>query len=417
MQAAKPHALILTQTLPSITGLGAAMRLGNWVEALASTHRVTLVVVSMDPQVQPELLTPYWQHLAEKCIVLHVPAATPTGLAATSFGRALQRQPRLLKRWPLENLATALKPLQGLVFDTTLVVRLRLMPVWQMLQAKLKVQARTTCLDLDDIESRAHGRQVRTQGHAHFGRLGYWLERLEARKLARAELAAAALVNCLTICSTQDLETLSLRIDPNRLRVVPNALRLPEQLPATKPGTVFKLLFVGALDYLPNEEAVRWLLGTIWPLIRQALGPQETQLTVVGRNPPTWLQQAAAQSGIALHGNVPDMTPYYLQAHAVLVPLLSGGGTRIKILEAFALGRPVVSTTIGAEGLGIEHQRELLLADDATSFVTQCIGLRRDAALATQLIQSARARVEKDFSLAAFLHHAQEALGTQQPTV
>jgi glycosyltransferase involved in cell wall biosynthesis len=147
------------------------------------------------------------------------------------------------------------------------------------------------------------------------------------------------------------------------VRSVPTGVDLdyfvaPDSAARTDP----EILFVGSMDWMPNEDGIRWFAESVFGLVR-ARFPDAT-LTIVGRSPSEKLRKLAERTpGMSLTGTVPDVRPYLARARVCVVPLRVGGGTRIKIYEAMAMGIPVVSTTIGAEGLPVRHGEQLLLAD------------------------------------------------------
>ena len=142
------------------------------------------------------------------------------------------------------------------------------------------------------------------------------------------------------------------------------------------------LVFTGSMDWLPNEDGIRHFVDEILPLVRKEL-PRVT-LTVVGRNPSTRLNELAKKdSSIVVTGRVDDVRPYMERAAAYVVPLRIGGGTRLKIYEAMAMEKPVVSTGVGAEGLPLNDGVDLLLADDPETFATAIVTLLKDPQLAT----------------------------------
>jgi glycosyltransferase involved in cell wall biosynthesis len=137
---------------------------------------------------------------------------------------------------------------------------------------------------------------------------------------------------------------------------------------------------------------VEFFARFILPLIRAKY--PHVKFVVAGRNPPpNFVQQFSSDPAIEFTGTVPDMRPYLANATVVVVPLRMGGGTRIKILEACASGRPVVSTRIGAEGLNFEASKEIILADDPAEFARGVVGLLSDSAQAAAVAASARIAV------------------------
>jgi glycosyltransferase involved in cell wall biosynthesis len=151
------------------------------------------------------------------------------------------------------------------------------------------------------------------------------------------------------------------------------------------------LLFTGMMNYEPNLEAVRYFVKEILPLIRADV-PYAT-FHIAGTNPSPEVIALAAE-GVYIHASVPDMRPYFHQACVVVVPLLHGGGTRLKILDAAACGKPIVSTSVGAEGLNFADGRDLLLADSAPGFAQTVIGLLSNPDRQAELSRWARRAAE-----------------------
>ena len=165
-------------------------------------------------------------------------------------------------------------------------------------------------------------------------------------------------------------------------------------------GTVAPLphdvVFTGAMDWLPNEDGMEYFVAEVFPRVRAAV-PDAT-LTIVGRNPTSRVRALAeAQPGITVTGGVPDVRPYLERAAVFVVPLRVGGGTRLKIYEALAMAKPVVSTTIGAEGLPLDDGEELLLADDAETFAASVVRLLQYPESATALGRRGAERVRAEF--------------------
>lgn len=145
--------------------------------------------------------------------------------------------------------------------------------------------------------------------------------------------------------------------------------------------------FVGALDWMPNEDGIEWLCSRVWPQIR-AHSPA-ARFLVVGRNPTSKIVDAiAASPGVCLVGEVPDVRPYLAGASVVVVPLRVGGGTRLKIPEALAMEKAVVSTSVGAEGLEFVDGEHLLIRDDEVRFADAVLGLLQDEGERRRLGQS-----------------------------
>ena len=160
------------------------------------------------------------------------------------------------------------------------------------------------------------------------------------------------------------------------------------------------LLFVGTLFYRPNVEGLKWFIETIYPEFRRR--HRDARLLVVGFSPTEEVRNLCrAAEGVELHANVPDVKEYYKRSWVVVVPLLSGGGTRIKILEAALAGRPVLSTPVGAEGLDLVEGRDLLLFQNAEEFSLRFKKLL-DKEKYDSVVSSARDFVRENYSIAKF---------------
>jgi glycosyltransferase involved in cell wall biosynthesis len=156
-------------------------------------------------------------------------------------------------------------------------------------------------------------------------------------------------------------------VDTEQYRVVPSA-----------PGNPPLIVFTGSMDWEPNVDAVEYFCQEIWPEIVSAF--PDTRFQIVGRSPHARVQRLASAS-VEVTGTVPSVADYLRSATVVIVPLRIGGGTRLKIFEAMAMGKALVSTTIGAEGLDVTSGRNVLIADDAQSFATSILKLLRDPQL------------------------------------
>lgn len=180
---------------------------------------------------------------------------------------------------------------------------------------------------------------------------------------------------------------------------------LLEEEPSTpwSPTDLNHCLFLGSLDWQPNQEAVQWLQNEVWPVIKQA-APQSS-CVVAGKNAPASLLSKAVE-GLQLAGFVPDAQATMRQNPLFLVPMRSGSGIRIKILEALSLGLPVISTRLGAEGLPVEHQRELWLAESPQAFADAVSWLQKHPQEAFAMGQRGKAMVLQHFNRAVLSNQA-----------
>jgi len=218
---------------------------------------------------------------------------------------------------------------------------------------------------------------------------------LQARRMRRFEVAMFRLAHGLTAVSEGDAAFIE-RLSGRRPTVVANGVDLEYFSPASGQADSHQMVFTGSMDWRPNQDGLRWFLERIVPLL-PADSPWSCKL--VGRNPPEWLSRMCGPEGfIDMIGTVPDVRPYVHRAGIYIVPLRIGGGSRLKILEALAMGKAIVSTTIGAEGLGLEDGRHLLLADSPEDFAAAIVRLAGDADLQASLGSAGRSFVERHYS-------------------
>ncbi len=157
------------------------------------------------------------------------------------------------------------------------------------------------------------------------------------------------------------------------------------------------LLFLGSMSYLPNTEAVELLIDQIYPQVKKIY--PDSRLLLVGRNPTNKMLEAGKKdSGIIVTGSVPDVLPYLAASSVMVVPLIKGGGTRLKILEAFAAGCPIVSTSKGVEGIKAKDGEHLLIRDSIEEIVDGISQIWSDSALSNKLANSAYDLVKKEYS-------------------
>jgi glycosyltransferase involved in cell wall biosynthesis len=157
------------------------------------------------------------------------------------------------------------------------------------------------------------------------------------------------------------------------------------------------IIFVGSMDWMPNIDAVKYFASEIYPLIKSR--KPDARFAVVGRKPVESVRALSAKDkSIIVTGTVEDVRPWMDKARVMVVPLRAGGGTRIKIYEAMAQGTPVVSTSIGAEGLVVKNNENILLADTPGDFAEATLKLLNDDGLAQKIARNARELVEKNFS-------------------
>jgi glycosyltransferase involved in cell wall biosynthesis len=229
--------------------------------------------------------------------------------------------------------------------------------------------------DVDDVE---HIKFLRFLKQPPFWR-GKFLLYTHWPVLYATERRAIRRAHTAFVCSESDRAYLRDRCRLRNVEVVPNAVRIPDATPLPSAPI---LLFLGNYRYAPNGRAAEHLATDIWPRIKAAVPCARLVLAGPGAER---LNLPQDRTGVEVRGFVPDLDALYREVRVVTCPILAGGGTRFKIIEAAAYGRPVVSTTIGAEGIPFDDGREIVLADDPDRFADACIELLGDDAKCAEL--------------------------------
>ncbi len=240
-------------------------------------------------------------------------------------------------------------------------------------------------LDEHNIEYEVAYRLAR--GEASRLRRGF--HTLEARHLQRIEVAAWRSAETVLVTSSREAALIRAAHDDVRVVVVPNGVDVTTFAPPPEaepdPGLV---VFNGVLDYRPNLDAARWLVDAVWPRVR-ASDPR-ARLQIVGRGSAAE-RRRLERDGVTTTGEVPSVAEVLGRAAVIVVPIRMGGGTRLKVVEALAMARPIVSTTLGCEGIDVIDGEHLLIADRAEDFAAATLRLLGDARLGARLGQRGRA--------------------------
>ena len=202
--------------------------------------------------------------------------------------------------------------------------------------------------------------------------------------LAVTDVDKAGLEEALSFSNVRKEE----RVAP--ITVIPIAVDTQQLQPIKRTPSSMNIVTLGTLHYPPNADGIRWFLNDVFPLVQERV-PAAT-LTIIGKNPPKDFLDAAAHSPKALKvtGYVPELAPYFEKSAVMVVPVRAGGGMRVRILEAFAYAMPVVTTTIGLEGINAEPGKDVLVADTETDFANYVSGLLENVSLQNNLSVNGR---------------------------
>ncbi len=381
----KPYAIFVTPVLPEPVGSGRVLRAWDWLGTLSETHEVIVLVVS-EVEIEP-IPASY------PARVWRVASSAPNARGARALGQLLPFLVVYSRRFGTgwvsgdpNQIDEFVVDLAGAKIDRIVVFRLFLHDVGQALSKALPTA--TLEMDCDDLES-----STRRSVALCTWRLGRYREAM--RGLATAAqfgfFQRLARGNYATIYLASPLDVRRLRTRLGReVSVRPNRVVIPTLQHTEAPSeAAFRILFVGTLDYPPNEEAARLLAGKILPaLARRAR--RDWRVRIVGRNASLALSRYLASfEGVEFVSDAQEVTEHYAAAAAAVVPLRAGGGTKFKTLEAFAHRRPVVSTAEGVSGLPVVAGKHYIRAETITEFADAIFQLVSDRRLSQGLVDTA----------------------------
>ena len=383
MKPDRPTALFLTAEAPYPLHGGGALRSASLLEYLARGYDVDVIVFRQPGAPDPARQIPTRLARAVSVVDLSENGRSFAARALRNAGRMVRRTPPLVDRFAgfARQIAAAVG---GRRYDLGVIEHSWCAPYLKQLAP---VCARTV-LDLHNVESVLHQRCAETEGrataaaHRVFHRASLALER---EWLPRFSLVLAT--------SHEDAAAVAAIAPSAKVAVYPNALpACPTPFAAGDEAIVFS----GNMEYHPNRTAVRYFHREIWPALRDRWPNLVWRL--VGKNPGAISKIIAGDPRIKVVGTVDDAVYEIARSRVAVVPLLTGSGTRLKILEAWAAGIPVVSTTVGAEGLPVRAGETLLLADDPAGFVAEVTRLLACTELRQQIGSAGRLLLEKEFT-------------------
>jgi len=379
--------LWIARTCPYPPDDGEKLRVWNLLQSVAARHEVTLVYRAMSPRDEQAAET-----IARLCQQVH---AVPVPRPRSNWQRLCWVLPFLFSRYPL-SMATVRFPgiverLRAITVDNTFdLIQVEHSSLAVYLE-KLPLRGRpATVLTLHNIDWVRNERLLQTLRWGP-ARLYQWLNQ---RRFRAWELAAIARFDEVVVMSEIDAALVRRDLPARTLQVVPNGVAIDRPPLPIDPASR-DVVFVASMDSEANHAAAFWLLRAIWPAVLERI--PEARLLLVGRDPPAALRAAADGGAVIVTGRVDSVLPWYERAALAVVPLQVGGGTRLKILEAMALGVPVLSTSVGAEGIEARPGVEIEIADGADALAHRMTGLLRDPVRRAALAASARSLVERRY--------------------
>ncbi|HEV8525070.1 MAG TPA: glycosyltransferase family 4 protein [Terriglobales bacterium] len=231
---------------------------------------------------------------------------------------------------------------------------------------------------------------------------------IEYKRVERFERLCLEKADHVITVSEADRQAFSAFLDPRKITAIPTGVDTEYFRPSPSSERRNTIVFTGSMDWMPNEDAMLYFANEILPTLRK-LVPDVT-IAIVGRNPSRRLRELGRERGMEITGRVEDIRPHAHRAAVYVVPLRVGGGTRLKIFEAMAMGKAVVSTTVGAEGLPVTNGKDILLADDPKDFASSVAGLLRNDDDRRRLGRAARDLVAQRYGWASVAAAFEEIL-------
>ena len=387
------NVLVVSPMAPSPPRFGAQARAHGLLSNLAKHHDLTAIVLHEDSET-PATSGPAMRAYCREVTFVRNPNGAigwrRRSLQARSWVSARTYQRHLFTVPALEETLDRLLSRER--FDVVFV-NLPYLAHYRLRRSPPGAAVPAVVIDSHDI-----GYDLARQVAASSTRFG---QRLHAsfnwRKLAREELAAYSAADGVCVCSTADQQRLAADAPAATTVIIPNAADVeylqPRQTDPAPDGRT--VLFFGLLATVPNVDGVVYFLREIWPLI--AAARPDARFVIIGADPAPAIR-AHAGPGVTIVGPVDDLRPHLAAADAVVVPLRLGSGTRLKILETWAMARPVVSTTLGAEGLDAVPGRHLLIADHPSDFARSVLRVLGEPGLGDELGRAGRALVSERYS-------------------
>ena len=386
--------LFLSPTVPFPLTDGGRIRVFNLLKQIATKNDVTLLALETQPTDAEGV-----SQLQQLGIQVHLVANAPT-LPPVSFGTLLKaflkRHPITVARYDLPIYRQKLKELVATgTFD---LVHYEMFHTAQF-YTETRLPGVLSQQNVDsEIWRRLCGETVNP-----FYKFAYWTQQLAFQRYERVLSSKFDAVTC-----TSDIDAIVFQrhCAEDVIEIIPNGVDITHYQPDVSSEVPAHLIYIGSMDWYPNEDAVGFFVDEVLPRIQENV--PDVRFSIVGGNPSARVQKLAERKGVIVTGRVPEIKPYFAEATVFVVPLRIGSGTRLKILEALAMGKAIVSTSVGAEGLDLKDSEEIFIADEPPVFADAVTRLLTDTSLRRRIGGNGRARVERDYdwrSIGEKLHH------------
>ena len=379
----KMRILFLSPTVPFPLTDGGRIRVFNLLKQIAAKSDVTLLALETQPT-DAEGVAQLQQLGIQVHLIPNAPTLPPLSFS-TLLKAFLRRQPITVARYDLPAYRQKFKEL--LATGTFDLVHYEMFHT-----AQFYPEARLPgVLSQQNVDS-AIWRRLCDETVNPFYKFGYWTQQLAFQ---RYERVLSPKFDAVTCTSDIDAAVFQRHCARDTIEIVPNGVDVTHYQPDFSAEASAHLIYIGSMDWYPNEDAVSFFADEVLPRIQTSV--PDVRFSIVGGNPSARVQKLAERKGVVVTGRVPEIKPYFAEATVFVVPLRIGSGTRLKILEALAMGKAIVSTSVGAEGLDLKDGAEIFIADEPEVFADAVTRLLTDTLLRRRIGENGRARVERDY--------------------
>ncbi len=375
--------LFLSPTVPYPLTDGGRIRVYNLLKQIAENNEVTLLALETQPT-DVDSISQIQQYGITVHLVKHLHTLPRVSLP-TLLTALFRRQPITVARY---NVPTYRQKLQELLASESFdIIHYEMFHT-----AQFHSEADPpSVLSQQNVDSAIWYRLTDETSNI-FYKFAYWTQQIAFK---RYERVLSPRFDAVTCTSEIDAAIFEKHCPSDIVKVIPNGVDVTHFTPEFESEDAAHLIYIGSMDWYPNEDAVSFFADEVLPIISESV--HNVKFTIVGGNPSEHVQGLADGDGIVVTGRVSEIVPYFSAATVFVVPLRIGSGTRLKILEALAMGKAVVSTTVGAEGLALQNREEIMIADEPNHFAEAVIQLLTDPELRKKIGENGRKRVEQDY--------------------
>ncbi len=384
----------LTPTLPWPANTGGTLRTYHLLRGLVAKHTVDLICFHYGAQPEPG-------PLAAICANVHTVSLGKSYSRGRQLRDLLRGRPQAVSYFTDSNAQQQVTHLLDAPYDLVICDEV-------MMAAYLRQQTQNSApprLLIRPKIDHQHYHEMAARERWSVAKLFDWRE---TQRLQRYERRILPHFQSVVVCSPEDGAITQSQSPTAAIDIIPNGADTDYYRPPVAPGEAPPkpeptILLLGTMHYYPNIDATHYFFDDIYPRLRARY--PTLQVLIVGHQPPPTIKRLGDQPGVTVTGSVRDVRPYLARSSLLAVPLRLGGGTRLKITEALAAGVPVVSTPIGAQGLAVEHETHLLLAEEPAAFCMAIQRLLDDPSLGCRLAEAGRKLVESQYSWQALGQH------------